>query len=48
MEGIKFWQNKIKEYEALSKEDAIKLLIKADKIDTKIEQIRKAMERECL
>ena len=48
MEGIKFWQDKIKEYESLSKKEAIRRLIKADKIETKIEQIRKAIERECI
>jgi hypothetical protein len=48
MEGIKFWENKIKEYGSLPKKEAIRLLIKADKIETKIEQIRKAIERECI
>lgn len=47
-EGIKYWENKMAEYDSLSKEEAIKRLIKADKIEQKIEQIRKAMERECI
>jgi type II restriction enzyme len=46
-EGIKYWEDKIAEYYLLSKEEAIKRLIRADKIEQKIEQIRKAMEREC-
>lgn len=45
-EGIKYWENKIKEYNSLTKEDAIKRLIKADKIEEKIEQIQRAINRE--
>jgi type II restriction enzyme len=43
-EGIEFWENKIKEYEQLPRDRAIKLLIKAHKIDKKIQQIKKAIE----
>lgn len=43
-EGIKFWEEKIKEYEKLPREKAIKLLIKARKIDKKIKQIKKSIE----
>ncbi len=47
MEGIHFWELKIKEYQSLSKEEAVRRLIRADKIEAKISQIRRAMEREC-
>ncbi len=43
-EGINYWERKIKEYEKLPREKAIKMLIKAHKIDKKIEQIRKAIK----
>jgi len=42
-EGIKFWKNKIKEFNKLSKEDAVKLLIKSEKIEAKIKTIEKAI-----
>lgn len=48
VEGIQYWQSKIKEYRSLSKEEAIRRLIKADKIEAKIDQIRRAIERECI
>jgi len=46
LEGIQYWESKIAEYWSLSKEDAIRRLIKADKIERKIEQIRRAIDRE--
>jgi type II restriction enzyme len=48
LEGIRYWENKIEEYKSLSKEEAIRKLIKADKIEAKIEQIRRAINRECI
>lgn len=45
-EGIEYWENKMGEYRSLSKEQAIQLLLKAEKIESKIEQIRKAINRE--
>ncbi|MFZ1237731.1 MAG: HindIII family type II restriction endonuclease [Anaerolineae bacterium] len=46
MEGIAYWEEKITEYQLLSREDAVRLLIKADKIDNKIEQIKKAISQD--
>src|SRR3989344_1646563 len=43
-EGIGYWENKIQEYNKLSKTKAIGMLIKAHKIDQKIKQIRKAID----
>ena len=43
MEGIKYWKNKIKEFSKLSKAEAIKLLIKSEKIEAKIKTIEKAI-----
>lgn len=45
-EGIKFWENRIKEFNKLSKEEAIRLLIKAEKIEAKIQVIRKTINKE--
>lgn len=42
-EGITFWKNKIAEFEKLSKEEAIRLLIKSEKIEAKIKTIEKAI-----
>ena len=42
-EGIVFWQKKIEEFNTLSKEEAIKLLIKAEKIEEKIKTIQKVI-----
>ncbi|MFA5404767.1 MAG: HindIII family type II restriction endonuclease [Ignavibacteria bacterium] len=42
-EGITYWRNKIFEYSKLSKEEAIKRLIKSEKIEAKIETIKKAI-----
>jgi len=44
-EGIDYWKSKIRELGKLTREQAVKLLIKAQKIEQKIETIRKAMER---
>jgi hypothetical protein len=43
-EGISFWQNKITEYKQLSQEEAVKMLIKAEKIEAKIKTIQKATQ----
>ncbi len=43
-EGVTFWQAKIKEYKQLSQQEAVRRLIKAEKIEAKIETIRKAMD----
>lgn len=40
-EGILFWQKKIKEFKTLPKKEAIRLLIKAEKIEEKIRTIQK-------
>lgn len=42
-EGIVFWQEKIASFQKLSKEEAIKLLIKSEKIEAKIKTIAKAI-----
>lgn len=44
-EGIAYWKNKIKEYHKLSKKEAVKKLIKAEKIEAKIEIIEKAISK---
>ena len=44
-EGINYWNSKIKEFNKLSREQAIRLLIKAQRIEQKIETIKKAIER---
>jgi len=45
-EGIEYWEKKIEEYRHLSKEEAIRRLLKAEKIEAKIEQIKKAIAYE--
>ena len=47
-EGIQYWEKKIDEYRLLSKEEAIRRLIKAEKIEAKIEQIKKAIAWEAV
>ena len=47
-EGIQYWEKKIEEYRHLSKEEAIRRLLKAEKIETKIEQIKKAIAWEAV
>lgn len=42
-EGIAFWKNKIAEFTNLPKEEAIRLLIKSEKIDAKIKTIENAI-----
>ncbi|MEO8150860.1 MAG: HindIII family type II restriction endonuclease [Bacteroidia bacterium] len=42
-EGIAYWRNKIIEFSKLSKAEAIKLLIKSEKIEAKIKTIEKAI-----
>ncbi|MEK7621616.1 MAG: HindIII family type II restriction endonuclease [Patescibacteria group bacterium] len=44
-EGINYWISKIEEFKKLSREQAVKLLIKAQKIEQKIETIKKAIEK---
>jgi len=44
-EGINYWTSKIKEFKKLSREKAIRLLIKAQKIEQKIDTIKRAIER---
>jgi hypothetical protein len=48
LEGINFWENKIKEFSKLSKEEAIKLLIKSYKIEAKISTIKKMITKEII
>lgn len=42
-EGISYWENKIEEYNKLSKTEAVRRLIKAEKIEAKIRTIKKAI-----
>ena len=42
-EGIAYWKNKIAEFKNLSREEAIKLLIKSEKIEAKIKTIESAI-----
>ncbi len=42
-EGILYWQDKITTFQKLSKDEAIKLLIKSEKIESKIKTIEKAI-----
>lgn len=44
-EGISYWESKIKEFNKLTREQAVKFLIKAHKIEQKIETIKKAIEK---
>jgi HindIII restriction endonuclease len=44
-EGIEYWNSVIENYKNLSKEDAVKKLIKAEKIEEKIRTIQKAISR---
>lgn len=44
-EGINYWTSKIEEFKKLNREQAIKLLIKSQRIEQKIETIKKAIER---
>jgi len=44
MEGIDYWQETIENYKKLSKEEAIKKLIKAEKIENKIVTIKKTIK----
>lgn len=42
-EGINYWKQKIDSFSKLSKEEAIRLLIKSEKIEAKIKTIQKAI-----
>ena len=44
-EGISYWENKIKELSGLSREEAVKMLIKSQKIEQKIQTIQRAINR---
>lgn len=44
-EAITYWESKIKELSGLSREEAVKRLIKSQKIEQKIRTIQKAMNR---
>lgn len=44
-EGINYWTSKIEEFSKLTREQAVKLLIKAQKIEQKIETIKKAIKK---
>ncbi len=43
-EGISYWKNKIAEFNQLSKEEAINLLVKSEKIEAKIKTIERAIK----
>jgi len=42
-EGIAFWENRIERYQSLSKEEAVRMLIESQKIDSRIQTIRRAI-----
>jgi type II restriction enzyme len=42
-EGINYWKDRIENFKKLSKEEAIKLLLKSEKIEAKIKTIEKAI-----
>lgn len=42
-EGINYWKNKITEFGNLSQKEAVKLLIKSQKIEAKIKTIEKVI-----
>lgn len=44
-EGINYWRGRIRKLEGLTREQAVKLLIKAQKIEQKIETIKRAIEK---
>ena len=44
-DGILYWQSVIQGYNRLSKDEAVKRLIKAEKIEQKIEVIRKSIDK---
>lgn len=44
-EGIDYWKSRIAEFSKLNREQAIKLLIRVQKIEQKIETIKKAIEK---
>ena len=43
-EGIAYWNAKIVDYQKLTQKEAVKRLIKAEKIETKISTIRRAIQ----
>jgi hypothetical protein len=47
-EGINYWKQKIESFSKLSKEEAIRLLIKSEKIEAKIKTIEKAINTKIL
>lgn len=44
-EGINYWQSKINEFSTLSREEAIRVLIKSQKIEQKIQTIEKVISK---
>lgn len=44
-EGIRYWEDKIKEFHLLSKEEAVTLLIKSQKIEQKIQTIERSINK---
>jgi len=44
-EGINYWRSRIESLNKLTREQAVKLLIKAQKIEQKIETIKRAVEK---
>ena len=44
-EGISYWESRIREFNKLTREQAVRLLIKAQKVEQKIETIKKAIEK---
>ncbi|MBK9331971.1 MAG: HindIII family type II restriction endonuclease [Ignavibacteria bacterium] len=45
LEGINYWKSKFRKFSKLTKQQAIKLLIKSEKIESKIETIKKAIAK---
>jgi hypothetical protein len=43
-EGINYWQSRIEAYQQLSQEEAVARLVKAEKIEAKINTIKRAMQ----
>lgn len=45
-EAISYWEEKVKDFNKLSKKEAIKMLIKAQKIEQKIQTIERVINRD--
>ena len=48
LEGISYWQSRIEEFNKLSREEAIRVLIQSQKIEQKIQTIEKAISKKYL